>query len=196
MLLSRGRHEWGMVKAEIRASVKEAMAQLPPLQRAQEEELVNAWIMGTPEWHDARCVLLYSAKKPELSLASLANAAWRAGKQVVFPRVEGDGLALHRVEGWADLAPGSFGVSEPAPGAVQVAPDQIDVAVIPGVAFTKAGDRLGQGGGFYDRLQPLPCPTWGAAFDCQILPSLPVEGHDRRVDRVIHQATILGTDQT
>ncbi len=59
------------------------------------------------------------------------------------------------------------------------------LAVVPGLAWTEVGDRLGQGGGFYDRLLPqLDAPAFGVGFDVQVVESLPLEAHDASVDRV------------
>jgi 5-formyltetrahydrofolate cyclo-ligase len=173
--------------------MRAAIAALPPRRRALEEEVVNAAIMGTPEWAAARTVLLYHHKGPEFSVSSLANAAWRAGKRVVFPRVVGPGaLALHVVAGWEGLVPGAFGLREPGPGALQVVPAEVELAIVPGIAFTRDGDRLGQAGGYYDRLLPqLGGPAWGVCFDCQIVAAVPLEGHDQRVIRVWSAEALL-----
>ncbi len=165
------------------------MAALNPRQRAMEEELVNAAVMASPSWAAARTVLLYRSKPPELSVSSLGNAAFREGKRVVFPRVDGDRLVLHAVHGWGDLAPGAFGIMEPLPGCPVVAPSEVDLAIVPGVAFAQEGHRLGQGGGFYDRLLGDVRQSIGVAFDCQMGP-VPVEPHDQPVGRVIHAGSL------
>lgn len=184
--------------------MRQRLHALPPLQRSQEEELVNAFVMGTKEWQAASRVLLYAAKPPELSVTSLGNAAFRVGKEVALPRVMDGRLELCSVAGWRDLVPGAFGILEPASHCEPVALADVDLAVIPGVAFTQTGDRLGQGGGYYDRLlarqaagpgRPGPGhrpPVWGVAFEAQLVASLPVEPHDVQVDAVFTQADALG----
>lgn len=168
------------------------MRALPPMMRAQEEDLVNAAILSGPAWAGARAVLLYRAKPPELSVTSLGNGALRDGKRVVFPRVEPGGLVLREVASWDDLEVGAYGIHEPKAGCPVVSPADIDVAIVPGVAFTRAGDRLGQGGGFYDRLLPtIGGVSVGVAFDCQLVDVLPVEAHDRPVDEVVWPAMAL-----
>jgi 5-formyltetrahydrofolate cyclo-ligase len=70
-------------------------------------------------------------------------------------------------------------------------PSSIDVVIVPGVAFTAAGDRLGQGGGWYDRFLDLigpDCVTVGVGFSAQLLPSIPTEPHDVRLDMVVTDA--------
>lgn len=71
------------------------------------------------------------------------------------------------------------------------APELVDVVIVPGVAFTAAGDRLGQGGGWYDRFLVLireDCTTIGVGFAPQLLPSIPTEPHDVRLDAVVTDA--------
>jgi 5-formyltetrahydrofolate cyclo-ligase len=170
-------------KPEIRAMVRAKLGILPPLVRAMQEELVNAMLMEASG--SAQTLLLYKAKVPELSLVSLANAAFRSGKRVVMPRVEGSELTIHLVRGWHDLQPGAFGIAEPRGDCPFVEPEEIEFAAVPGVAWTVAGDRLGHGGGFYDKLLPnLMCPRVGVAFDCQIVAAVPMEPHDVAVDDV------------
>ena len=108
------------------------------------------------------------------------------GKSFAYPRVTEGRLDLYRVDSMYDLLPGAFGVREPsADSAHAVSPDTLDLILVPAVAFTNRGARLGRGGGFYDRLlASLPAHTCkiGVCFDSQILPDLPIEPHDQHVD--------------
>lgn len=172
-----------MDKASLRAKMRLALRSLRPLDRAMQEELVNAMLLEQAA--GAHTVLVYKAKAPELSLVSFTNAAFRSGKKVVMPRVDGDELSLHLVRGWGDLQPGAFGIDEPGPASEVVALEEIQFAAVPGLAWTVSGVRLGQGGGFYDKLLPrLECLKVGIAFDCQIVDHVPVEVHDVAVDDV------------
>lgn len=164
----------------------ERLATLKPLMRAQEEELVNAAIVSDPDWQEAGTVLVFRAVRHEISVVSATNDAFRGGKRVCFPRVAIGGLSLHEVTGWSELSPGAYGIPEPAESAPLVSPAAVDVALVPGLAFTTAGHRLGQGGGYYDRLLPtLGGVSWGVCFSQQIEEEVPHETHDRPVDRVV-----------
>jgi 5-formyltetrahydrofolate cyclo-ligase len=173
-------------KRALRREVLARLAALPPARRALEEELVTAAVQDAPEWRAARLVLLYRSLPGELSTVGLANAAWRQGKRVAMPRVAGPGaLALHEVRAWTDLRPGgAFGIHEPLPTLPQVRPEEVDLALIPGVAWSGDGKRLGRGGGFYDRLLPRLRLAWGLGFDSQFLETVPTEPHDVPVARV------------
>ncbi len=156
---------------------------------------MNAAIQATPEWHAARTVLVYKHKAPEFSVVGLTNGAFRVGKRVVLPRVadaRAGRLELHAIGGWADLEAGSFGIMEPRSTCPRVAPADVDLAIVPGLGWSSRGDRLGWGGGFYDRLLPeLACPVWGVGFDVQLMGDIPVEEHDRGVDRVWTAAAVM-----
>jgi 5-formyltetrahydrofolate cyclo-ligase len=166
-----------------RTEAVRAVEALPPARRALEEELVTAAIQGDPMWHDAKSVLLYRSVGKEFSTVGLANGAWRAGKSVLFPRVNGDHLTLHAVRAWSELRPGYRGIPEPA--GMELPPATPELAIVPGTAYDAEGGRVGRGGGFYDRLIPtLDCPVWAPAFDCQVGPPVPRSQHDAKVHRV------------
>lgn len=170
-------------KRALRRRILAVVQALPPSRRALEEELVQAAIQAEPEWVNARTVLLYRAVAPEFSVVGLTNAAWRAGKRVLFPRVAGPGtLALHEVGSWGQLAPGAFSIPEPLASLPVVGPAHVELAIVPGVAWDLEGHRLGRGGGFYDRLIPrLGGPAWGVGFACQRVERLPRGEWDAQV---------------
>ncbi len=162
----------------------------PPL-RAQQEDVVNAALVSDEALRQAQTILVYKGVGHELSVVSFTNAAFRMGKRVVFPRVHGESLTLHEVGDWGGLAPGAYGIPEPAEVAPLVGPMEVDVAVVPGLAFTEDGRRLGQGGGYYDRLLPqLGGISLGVCFDEQVVVDLPTETHDRPVDEVLSPSLI------
>lgn len=176
----------------MRADMRQRLAAIPPSARAVGEELVNAAVISDPAFASARTLLAYMAKTPELSVVSVVLSAWRAGKRVLLPRVVDDHLELHAVAAWNELAPGAFGIQEPAASATTVRPAEVDLAIVPGVAFDRKGGRLGQGGGFYDRLIPqLGGEVIGVAFDEQVVDAVPRDAHDVPVERVIHPETAM-----
>ena len=102
-----------------------------------------------------------------------------------YPRREGKILSFHPISALAELIPGRFGIREPVPGR---SPKQLDLIVVPGLAFSAEGNRLGRGGGFYDRfLSTLPQATLkiGVCFEFQRVSSIPHEPHDVTMDAVV-----------
>ena len=175
-------------KAELRKQMASLRAAVSLEQHERASRALAEQVM--PLLHDAQIVLLYSALAHELSLVPLAEALQaRGGATVVYPRVEGPReLTLCHVPKHKDLVPGTFKVYEPCASAEVIAPAAIDVALVPGVAFTAGGDRLGYGGGYYDSLLPKlrsDARTIGVGFEFQLVDELPVEPHDVLLDTVV-----------
>ena len=146
-------------------------------------------LLALPELDSARVVLAYAALPSELD-PSLAVEGLRAcGRQIAYTRIESPGvLGLHGVDSEAELVPGPLGIRQPSPDASRVAHDAVDAVIVPGVAYDESGQRLGYGGGYFDRLLPLlrpECVRIGVAFDEQLLEAIPAEEHDAQVDIVV-----------
>ena len=172
-------------KRELRRAIKATIAALNPCQRRAEEARLAAQCPGLPGFAGARTVLLYvSALPDEIPTNELIARALELGKAVCCPRVERTGrrLHLHRVvDPVNDLESGALGIPEPGPGLPELAPEAIDWALVPGLAFDERGYRLGRGGGYYDRLLPLlraDSICWAVALECQVVPELHVDPHD------------------
>jgi 5-formyltetrahydrofolate cyclo-ligase len=120
----------------------------------------------------------------------MIETAIERGKTVVCPRVDRQErrLRLFRLEHFEhDLVPGPFGIPEPKPGSLEMGPEQIDWALIPGIAFDAHGFRLGRGAGYYDRLLPLlrpETPRLALVLEPQWVDELPTEPHDQPVHGV------------
>ena len=130
----------------------------------------------------------------ELDTAVVVADALASGKELVLPRVErgSRSLGLHRVQDPdRELEQGVWGIRQPRVQCPEAAPSRIEFVLVPGVAFTRRGDRLGYGGGFYDRLirglVPRPALVAGA-FELQVVAELPMMETDQRVDRVITES--------
>lgn len=174
-------------KSNLRKQIAALRNKLTPQEREQAARAVVDRVM--PLVGDAQTVLVYSALAHELSLAGVVDKLQQRGVEVVYPRVDGPReLALCAACNCDALVAGSFGVEEPGAHVATVEPKLIDVALVPGVAFTKEGERLGYGGGYYDTLLPKlrkDAMTIGLGFDFQLVESLPTEEHDFVLDTVV-----------
>jgi 5-formyltetrahydrofolate cyclo-ligase len=104
------------------------------------------------------------------------------GKRLLLPRVEASGIVA--VEGDAPRVNSKFGVSEPIGPPVELS--EIDFVIVPGLAFTVAGDRLGYGQGYYDRFLPtVSAPSVGVCFTEQLVDEMPLTEHDVQVGTVV-----------
>ncbi len=140
-----------------------------------------------PRLADAHIVLLYSALPDEVPTLPLLNRLSTEGKTVLLPRVVSDtDMELRRYTGPNDLEQGAFGIMEPT-GELFTDYDDIDVAVVPGMAFDREGHRLGRGKGYYDRFLARLPHTYkiGVCFPFQLVDLVPADAHDILMDEVI-----------
>jgi 5-formyltetrahydrofolate cyclo-ligase len=147
----------------------------------------------TDDFRRAGCIALYSPVLNEVHTDEVARECLHSGKRLVYPRVCGERLELVEVDDLALLTPGSFGIQEPS-GDRTVEITEVDLLVIPAIAFDQSGHRLGYGKGFYDReLQFCKKTTErvGFGYDFQLLDRLPAESHDRPLSMLITETRLL-----
>jgi 5-formyltetrahydrofolate cyclo-ligase len=141
----------------------------------------------------AKTIAFYMAIGGEANLGSLFPTCWKLGKRTCIPVFDADSN-LYKMAGIAADTPcrtGRYGIREPISPTL-VSMDQIDLIAVPGVAFDPHGNRLGRGGGHYDRLlEGFRGVAVGIAFDFQLLPQIPAEAHDRPVGGIVTESKIL-----
>jgi 5-formyltetrahydrofolate cyclo-ligase len=138
---------------------------------------------------DVGTVGLYAAAGSEVSLDALALRLERRGIALAWPKVQGDVLRFYRAH-LTDLLPGYRGLREPATEVPPCPISELDLLLVPGIGFDRQGRRLGQGGGFYDRLliNAGGLHTIGVAFALQVVESVTVDVTDVPVLRVVTEA--------
>jgi len=174
-------------------------AGVPPDVRAAASQAIAERLESLPAWRVARTVALYAAMGAEVETADLARRAVSAGKRVVWPRVATSGPtsgpAMEFAEcAEADLVPGPARSLEPPAIAPAVAERDVDLVCVPGVAFDARGGRLGRGRGQYDAtlaLLPRRAFRVGLAFESQVVPAVPSEPHDERLDALVTETRVL-----
>lgn len=175
-------------KHSARGAAASSRASLSAVARAEAADAVAARVLAIPEATRPGSVLAYAATPEELDAGPLVRALRERGARVAYPRVCDQGeLTLHWREDDA-LAPGFCGIPEPSADDSLAAAEEIDMVIVPGVAFDESCCRLGRGGGFYDRLLRRLRPdalTVGVTFDEQVVDALPLEEHDTPVDLVV-----------
>ncbi|KJS31574.1 MAG: hypothetical protein VR64_11040 [Desulfatitalea sp. BRH_c12] len=147
---------------------------------------------------ESRIVLLYTTAPGEVDTTGIIKRSMMYNKIIVLPAFEPNShrARLYKVDDLQkDLVQGPRGNLEPNPKRCKTVPmDCLDIAVVPGVAMDEKGGRIGLGKGSYDRLIPeLPITTRkvGLIFEMQILPTIPIESHDKHVDIVITEDRII-----
>lgn len=176
-----------MTKEELRKEIRARIGEMTDNEKEAASVSICKQIIATPEWQKAGCVLLYAALQDEVNLCLLLKDAEKNGKRVYLPVVAGNEMKLKLYESKYGLRRGEFNILEPAADAHELeCMDELDLAIIPGRAFTADGMRLGRGRGYYDRILPsISCAKWGVAFGSQLVAELPSDPWDVRLDRVV-----------
>ncbi len=173
-------------KQELRIEIRRRKAQYAAMQRVAWSECVCQRIAQMTQWQDANTVMLYNALPDEVDLGSLLCTAWQAGKRVLLPVVKGDEMVVRLMDEATPFQCGTYGIHEPV-GNDFTDYGQIDLIIVPGMAFDAEGHRLGRGKGYYDRFLPLACNAYklGVCFPFQFVDAVPVDSHDQQMDGVI-----------
>lgn len=174
-------------KSDMRDAMRDVRKGIATEERAGFHQQIAAALLEVAMSRCASYVGIYSAQGTEAD-PGLFVEAWRErGGRFAWPRVEGDQLHFHLSEGMDRLSPGFRGIHEPTGESPASPLDTLDLLVVPGLAFDRAGGRLGQGGGHYDRaLAGVARPfTIGVAYASQLVESVPMGEGDQRVDCVI-----------
>lgn len=138
------------------------------------------------EFQVAKTVLLYHSLKDEVYTHDFIEK-WAVKKRIILPVVVGDVLELRLYTSQNDLCIGAYGIAEPT-GQLFTDYDAIDLAVVPGVAFNRTGNRLGRGKGYYDKLLPgISATKVGICFPFQLIEEIPTEKFDICMNTVIFQ---------
>ena len=177
-----------MTKTELRRFIRSQKKQYSAAELAAKSEIICSRVLCSAWWQEAGTLLLYYPLADEVDVRSLIKDAYENGKKVLLPVVKGEELELHVYEGESSLREGAFGIMEPTgPLFAPENYDEIQLAIIPGMAFDRAGHRLGRGKGYYDRLLPKlkGSRLQGICFPFQLLDDVPAEAHDIAVQEVI-----------
>ena len=186
-------------KTDIRQEIGIARAALSPEWIVENSRELQQLLSSMQEYQDATTVGCYLSVAGEVSTVDIVSACWSDGKKVCVPaydeRCKGYGLAS--LSNGTELKTGLFGIPEPV--VVEwVHLDEIDMMIVPGLAFDAHGGRVGHGGGYYDRiLQQKPgLLAVAVAFECQVKDEVPMTPLDVRMDFIVTEQRIIPTGVT
>jgi 5-formyltetrahydrofolate cyclo-ligase len=178
-------------KSEIRKQVLARRDALVAAERKSRSSLITSRLLALDRYRKAVCVMAYAAFGSEFETAEFIADLLAQGKKLVLPRVErgSRALTLHAVRDPAlELEAGVWGICQPRADCPAAAASQVDFVLVPGVAFTARCERLGYGGGYYDRfiggLVSRPALV-AAAYSLQVVAELPMSASDQRIDLVV-----------
>lgn len=190
-----------LAKAELRTTVRGLLRAMTAGEREAESAAICDRAMSWGPLSEANCVMAYMPMAREVDVRPLIARLLERGTTVCLPRIDWENHGLSPVpirDPDRDLGPAERGVRQPRADLAPIAASDVQIVVVPGLAFDAAGGRLGQGGGFYDRWlanQANHVRTIGAAYACQMVAQVPVTAHDRRLDAVATAETLHTTDR-
>lgn len=176
-----------MQKKELRKLIRQRKAEHTAEEKAEMSTRICRQVLTDPHWAKANTVFLYHALTDEVDTTILIDAAMQEGKTVLLPVIDGDDLRLKIHTGATQT--GSYSIQEPI-GEEFTCYKEITLAIVPGMAFDKKGNRLGRGRGFYDRTLPKLAEAYkiGLCFPFQLLESIPYEAYDIKMDAVLYDS--------
>jgi 5-formyltetrahydrofolate cyclo-ligase len=174
-------------KKKLRQKLKLIRHEYPSALKKNEEkkavERLGVWI----DRYRPQGIHIYLSFGTEFSTLEMVDMIWERSIPLFCPKVAGPKgfLSHHRLLAWEDLERHRLGMLEPRTNFCKSDEMVIDLVLVPGLGFGRAGERLGYGGGYYDRfLNSSPAFKVGLGYGCQLLQDCPVEGHDILMDEV------------
>jgi 5-formyltetrahydrofolate cyclo-ligase len=186
-------------KQNLRAVLSEARSSLSAAYIGALSTRVQQRVLSSQAYLAATEIVLYAPLGGEVETAFIAAHALQTHRLLYYPIVDREHrrIRLGAVSDLSELAPGAFGILEPAAaGALEAGELGPALVCVPGVAFTPAAARLGRGGGYYDRLLAALSPeavTAGLGYSFQLIDRLPEQLHDRRLDLVVTESAVYAT---
>lgn len=171
--------------------------------REAKGRIIQERLHGMPVVGRAKTVAAYAGVRSEVPTLPLVAALLAAQKYVVLPVVAGPDIRLVRLDAVGELATVESGLLEPGPAVRdrperRVQPAELDLVLVPGVAFDRKGGRIGYGKGYYDRLLARlrsGTPTVGLAFESQIIADVPMGPADYHLTHLVTEAAVYTFDR-
>lgn len=177
-----------MTKEEIRKAIRLQKRALQQEEMELQGKQIFHQITKFQDYQTAGLIFTYMSYNQEVDTTHIILDALASGKQVAVPKVEGREIVFYYIESLEQMVPGYQGILEPKSQRVAV-PEHGMFMIMPGLAFSTQGQRIGYGGGFYDRYldqyHEESFVTCAVAYDFQVFDSLPSEEFDQRIDYII-----------
>lgn len=181
-------------KEEIRRYMLNKRDKISRVEKANLDNLIFKNITQNPYFLSAKVIFSYVSFQNEVDTHRIIRHAFDLGKKVCVPKVinREKGMKVLYIESIEELIPSKMGILEPDINKEAVAINDIDMAIVPGLAFDNFGGRLGYGGGFYDRFfEGSNIKKIGIGYEFQILKDVPKEEHDILIDGIITEKNVI-----
>ena len=188
-------------KTEFRKNILKLRDSISLAEKAECDEMIAERVLSVFSDLGNDTLLTYVSFRSEVSTHGIIDRFLRMGVRVAVPRVEGEDIRFYHISSPDDLTEGYMGIPEPKPGCRPWEKKAVDrtagltdgiidtIVLVPGSVFDKKGNRIGYGGGFYDRFLAAHQGIYsiGLAYECQMVDEIPADEWDRKVDMVITQ---------
>lgn len=181
-------------KITLRKALRQQRAQLTREQVTAAAAAVARQILACDAFCKAKSVMGFLAFGKELGVDAVLTAALAMGKTVAVPHiVSATSFVPVRLQNMQDFDLDRYGIRTVRPPLEELAPESLDLVLVPGVAFGKDGSRMGMGAGYYDRFLPRAkqAVTMGVAYDCLLQASLPTDEHDVKMQYIVSESGII-----
>jgi len=178
-------------KDELRIKISRKRRYLTEQEKNRFDKQIYQNVVTLPEWKKAKNIFIYISTKEEVSTRHLIKE-YLSKKKIIVPKshTKFNTLTLHEIKSFDDIKKGHYAILEPLPHTRIIDPKNIDLAIIPGIAFDKKGNRVGYGKAYYDRLAAyLQCPKIALAYEVQIVDNVPAQKHDIPVNGIVTEKT-------
>lgn len=177
-------------KKFIRSEILEKRGKISQEEKLKWDEKIFEELINREVYKKASVIFAYVSYDNEVDTHKIINHAIKSGKTICVPKIasKAEGMKIFKINSFEDLEIGYFGIQEPKNYCVEVKGEEVDLILMPGVAFDREGGRIGYGGGFYDRfLQNKKVHGFKLAvtYNFQILDNIPMEDYDVKVDDII-----------
>ncbi len=183
-----------MNKKQMRALMRTRVSEIPENERLSEDAAIYENAISLPEWKSAKNIFVYVGVGDEVSTDALTEKLISVGKRVCVPLCRGKGeMDAVYIPSLDSLKPGRYGIPEPQECGEKALPEEMDIIIVPGVAFGIDGTRLGRGAGYYDRFLSRAENAKKIALcrEAALCETVPTEPHDKKVDIIVSERRII-----
>ena len=174
-----------MDKEILRKEIKAKIAKLSSREVSKDNKAINSHICVSRLFLEGKVIMGYLAQSKEVNIDASLQQAINSGKIVCVPHIleEAGQMEIVRLNALKNLGKDRFGIREPQAPYEVIDPAEVDLVLVPAVAYTAQGNRIGRGGGYYDRFLPhcAKAVPMGVAFEAQVVDEMPVNAHDQNI---------------
>ena len=178
-------------KKEIRKHMLKQRDMIDKIQKQKWDNEIFNKVINSEYYKKAKTIFLFVSFKSEVDTHKLIEYAINDNKEICVPKIETKekGIELYKITGFDDLKVGYYNVLEPIEGSQKISSENIDLILMPGLAFDREGGRVGYGGGYYDKFlkesEKNRVKRIAIAYNCQLLDKVPMDENDMKIDGII-----------